>query len=125
MEINGRNISVSSRNGYTVDKVLEAEKYLKEIGSNKRNFPFEKLVKMYNDLLGTNESPNGCRCQAPKFYNGIANFAKYGRLTLEVNGIKVEKEEGKKVEEPIVEDVKDEVDEEPKKSVGRPKKNKE
>ena len=158
-----RNISVSKKNGYTLEKVLKAKQYLEEIGSNKRNFPFEKLVKYFNELHGTNDPLTGCRCQSPKYYNGIANFYKFGKLTLINNGLATEsdfdlkKEEPKTIEneanridlgaaedgnpmetqnnvseaseevvEDKVEDTKEEENEaptEPKKSVGRPKKN--
>ena len=83
-----RNISVSSVNGYTVEKVKRAKQYLDEIGSNKRHFDFKRLVAMYNDIKGTNESPNGCSCQSPKYYNGIQNYYNYGKLTLINNGFK-------------------------------------
>lgn len=140
-----RNISIAKKNGYTLEKVLKAKQYLEEIGSNKRNFPFEKLVKYFNDLHGTNDSTNGCRCQSPKYYNGISNFYKYGKLTLINNGLAKEedfeiKEEAQPIEneanridlghsesivEAEVEDTKEEKNEEPteeKKKVGRPKK---
>ena len=143
-----RNISVSKKNGYSLEKVLKAKQYLEEIGSNKRTFPFETLVKYYNELHGTNDPLTGCRCQSPKYYNGIANFYKFGKLTLINNGLATEedfelkKEEPKPIEneanridlgaseavvEDKVEDVPQEENEaptEPKKSVGRPKKNK-
>ena len=83
-----RNISVSSVNGYTVEKVKRAKQYLDEIGSNKRHFDFKRLVAMYNDVKGTNDSPNGCSCQSPKYYNGILNYYNYGKLTLINNGFK-------------------------------------
>lgn len=143
-----RNVSIAKKNGYTLAKVLKAKEYLEEIGSNKRNFPFEKLVKYFNDLHGTNDSVNGCKCQSPKYYNGISNYYKYGKLTLINNGLAKEsdfelKEESQPIEneanrivleasesvsevEPTL--VKEEVKEEPteeKKKVGRPKKTKE
>ena len=97
-----RNISVSSKNGYTYEKVMKAQGYLKEIGSNRRTFPFDKLVRYYNDILGTKDSENGCKCQAPKYYNGIQNYVKFGKLTLINNGLASESDfEEKKVEEPI------------------------
>jgi hypothetical protein len=95
-----RNISVSSVNGYTVEKVKRAKQYLDEIGSNKRHFDFKRLVAMYNDIKGTNESPNGCSCQSPKYYNGILNYYNYGKLTLINNGYKESDFEDKKEEEP-------------------------
>ena len=140
-----RNISIAKKNGYTLEKVLKAKQYLEEIGSNKRNFPFEKLVQYFNELHGTNDSTNGCRCQSPKYYNGISNFYKYGKLTLINNGLATEEDfEMKKEAEPIeneanridlghsesvseaeVEDTKEEKNEElteEKKKVGRPRK---
>ena len=90
---NGRNISVATCNGYTLEKVIKAKRYLREIGTNRRNFPTERLVEMYNDVKGTNEKAVGCRpCQATKFYNGIQNYAYFGELTL-VNNNKCTKDE--------------------------------
>ena len=72
---NGRNVSVSSVNGYSVKKVLKAKEYLKEIGENRRNFPVERLVEMYNDIKGTREKAVGCKpCQANKYYMGVASL---------------------------------------------------
>lgn len=82
-----RNISISSKNGYTLEKVLKAKEYLDEIGSNKRQFPFARLVQMYNDIKGTHESEEGCRCNSPKYFNGLMNFYVYGKLTLINNGL--------------------------------------
>ena len=97
-----RNISVAKINGYTYEKVMKAQGYLKEIGSNRRNFPFDKLVRYYNDILGTHDSENGCKCQAPKYYNGIQNYVKFGKLTLINNGLASESDfEIEKVVEPI------------------------
>lgn len=97
-----RNISVSSVNGYTFEKVMKAKQYLDEIGQNKRTFPFARLVQMYNELKGTNDSEQGCKCQSPKYYNGIANYFKFGKMTLIANGVATEEDfEDKKVEEPI------------------------
>lgn len=148
-----RNISIASKNGYTYEKVMKAKKYLEEIGSNKRTFPFETLVAYYNDLLGTHELATGCKCQSPKYFNGISNYFRYGKLTLINNGIAKEedfeiKEEtpeeiapnrinlGNEASESVSEDkvdntkeeedkASDEAENEPteKKKVGRPKKN--
>lgn len=98
-----RNISVSKVNGYTLENVLKAKQYLKEIGSNQRRFDFARLVTMYNDLKGTNESTSGCKCQSPKYYNGIQNHFKFGKMTLIANGVATEEDfaDEKKVEEPI------------------------
>jgi hypothetical protein len=98
-----RNISVAKINGYTLEKVLKAKKYLEEIGSNKRNFPFDKLVTYYNDILGTHDSTSGCRCQSPKYYNGIQNYYNYGKLTLINNGLAKESDFIQKEETPTIE----------------------
>lgn len=96
-----RNISIAKINGYTYEKVMKAKKYLEEIGSNRRNFPFDKLVTYYNDVMGTNERASGCKCQAPKYYNGLQNYFKYGKLTLINNGLATEDDfEDKKEETP-------------------------
>ena len=97
-----RNISVARINGYTYEKVIKAQGYLKEIGSNRRSFPFDKLVRYYNDILGTKDSEQGCKCQAPKYYNGIANYVKFGKLTLINNGLATEEDfTDKKEAQPI------------------------
>lgn len=89
----GNNISVAAVNGYTKENVIKAKRYLLEIGSNRRNFPIERLVVMYNDVKGTNEKAVGCKpCQATKYYNGIQNYAYFGELTL-INTGKCTKEE--------------------------------
>ena len=98
-----RNISIASKNGYTYEKVMKAKKYLEEIGSNKRTFPFETLVAYYNDLLGTHELATGCKCQSPKYFNGISNYFKYGKLTLINNGIAKEEDFEIKEETPGIE----------------------
>lgn len=97
-----RNISVSSVNGYSLPKVKKAKQYLDEIGQNKRTFPFARLVQMYNELKGTNDSEQGCKCQSPKYYNGIANYFKFGKMTLIANGAATEADfEDKKAEDVI------------------------
>ena len=99
-----RTVSVAKINGYTYEKVMKAKKYLEEIGTNRRNFPFDKLVTYYNDVMGTNERASGCRCQAPKYYNGLQNYFKYGKLTLINNGLAKEEDfELKEELEPIAE----------------------
>lgn len=110
-ETNGATVSVASKNGYTKANVIKAKKYLKEIGSDRRNFPIERLVEMYNDVKGTNEKSVGCKpCQATKFYNGLQNYAYFGELTLINNGIctKDELDINKVVEEMKVEEPKEE-----------------
>lgn len=92
-DANGANVSVAQINGYTKDNVIKAKRYLKEIGSDRRNFPIERLVEMYNDVKNTNEKAVGCKpCQATKYYNGLQNYAYFGELTL-VNNNKCTKDE--------------------------------
>ena len=92
-DANGANVSVAAINGYTKENVIKAKRYLREIGNDRRNFPIQKLVDMYNEIKGTNEKAVGCKpCQATKFYNGIQNYAYFGELTL-VNNNKCTKDE--------------------------------
>lgn len=101
----GRNVSVAECNGYSVEKVRKAKQYLREIGKDRRNFPIERLVDMYNDIKGTMYKPTGCKpCQASKYYVGLQNYVTYGELTLINNG--------KATEEDLNIDIK--VEEEPK-----------
>lgn len=89
----GRNIAVASVNGYKKENVIKAKRYLREIGQNRRNFPIERLVEMYNDVKETNEKPTSCTpCSMTKYYNGIYNYQYFGELTLINNG-KATKEE--------------------------------
>lgn len=90
--MSNRNISIASKNGYTLEKVMKAKQYLDEIGNGRRTFPFEKLVGYYNELFNTHEPVTGCKCQSPKYYNGIQNFYKYGKLTLINNGLASEED---------------------------------
>ena len=92
-EKTGANVSVASLNGYSKDKVILAKRYLKEIGSNRRTFPIERMVEMYNEVKGTKEKAQGCKpCQATKYFNGLQNYAYFGELTL-VNTNKCTKDE--------------------------------
>lgn len=92
-DVNGANVSVAQINGYTKDNVIKAKRFLKEIGSDRRSFPIERLVDMYNEIKGTKERAVGCKpCQATKYYNGIQNYAYFGELTL-VNNNKCTKDE--------------------------------
>lgn len=86
-----RNISVAAKNGYTLEKVKKCKQYLDEIGSNRRNFPINRLVEMYNDIFGKNESAVGCKpCQSSRYYNNLQNFFQFGKLTLINNGLVTE-----------------------------------
>lgn len=83
--VNGDTVVISNRaiNGYTLEKVRLAKQYLDEIGKNKRSFPIERLVEMYNNVKGTHDSPKGCRpCAMTKYYNGLQTYYTYGKLTL-------------------------------------------
>lgn len=143
------NISIHAKNGYTYEKVMLAKQYLDEIGQNKRNFPYERLVEMYNEIYNRNAKADGCKCQSPRYLNGIQNFYKFGKITLIANGLATEEDfektneerlqeviENKEnrikgVEEEIqqleldfdVQEMADEISEEqPKRKAGRPKK---
>lgn len=92
-DANGANVSVAQINGYTKDNVIKAKRFLKEIGSDRRNFPIERLVEMYNEVKGTHEKAVGCKpCQATKYFNGLQNYAYFGELTL-VNNNKCTKDD--------------------------------
>ena len=81
-DANGANVSVAAINGYTKENVIKAKRYFKEIGNDRRNFPIERLVEMYNEIKGTHEKAVGCKpCQATKYFNGIQNYAYFGELT--------------------------------------------
>lgn len=121
----GKHISVSNINGYTVEKVLKAKEYLKEIGANRRNFPIERLVEMYNEIKGTREKAVGCKpCQANKYYMGLQNYVTYGEITLVNNGVDPDELDPKNVEEEKVdvEVTEDKIEVKPVKKAGRPKK---
>lgn len=111
----GSNISVASINGYTAEKVLKAEEYLKEIGGNMRAFPLDRLVEMYNDIKGTKDRVPSCRCQASKYYMGLQNYVTYGKLTLAANGIDIYSKEDEPKDVAPEEEVKEDEEVEKKK----------
>lgn len=126
--VDGKRISVATINGYSVEKVRKAKLYLNEINRDRRNFPIEKIVEMYNDIKGTREKAIGCKpCQATKYYNGLQNYVTYGEITLITNGYSTKEEldpfyKPEKVE-PKEEEPKEEIiEEKPAKKAGRPKK---
>lgn len=99
-----RNISVAKVNGYTLEKVKKAKEYLDEIGKNRRTFPMNRLVEMYNDIFNKNETAVGCRpCQSSRFYNNIQNFYQFGKLTLINNAVATESDFDTTVEETVEE----------------------
>lgn len=99
----GKKISVASKNGYTLEKVRKCKEYLDKIGKNRRHFPLDEMVRMYNEIKGTNVVPTGCKpCQANKYYAGLQNYYTYGKMTLIANGIASETEIDETVEiEPL------------------------
>lgn len=133
---NGKhNISVSTVNGYTVEKVKKAIEFVKK--ANRRT-PVNDYLEMYNYLKDTNEVVRGCNsCAYTKYKLAVERYAKYGYLTLvntgtdpslldtdlaetkEVEQIENEKERinlGEKAnDEKAVEEVKKEVEETVKK----------
>lgn len=127
--VDGKRISVATINGYSVEKVRKAKLYLNEINRDRRNFPIEKIVEMYNDIKGTREKAIGCKpCQATKYYNGLQNYVTYGEITLITNGYATKEEldpfyKPEKVE-PKEEEPKEEIieEEKPAKKAGRQKK---
>lgn len=83
---NGRTIAVSSKNGYTIEKVQKAVEFVKH--ATRRGTKFEDYLNMYNYLKGTNEVLPNCKvCGAAKFIAAVENYAKYGYLTLVANGV--------------------------------------
>jgi hypothetical protein len=85
----GSNVSISQNHLYSKEKVLKAKSFLEEWGKNQRYYPLEDIVRVYNELKGTNEVASNCRaCANNKFIAGIQNYYKYGRLTLENWGVK-------------------------------------
>lgn len=79
----GEGIYTKASNGYTLEKVLFGMKFIDKIHGNPRNASLQELVDTYNFLKNTNETPIGCKpCQMTKFWMGINNYVKYGKMTL-------------------------------------------
>ena len=78
---NGKhNISVSTVNGYTEEKVKKAIEFVKK--ANRRT-PLNDYLQMYNYLKDTNEVVRGCNsCAYTKYKLAVERYAKYGYLTL-------------------------------------------
>ena len=108
------NIVVASGHGYTVEKVSKALKFINSVG---RNTKVQEWVEMYNYLKNASDKVEGCKaCAAAKYTASVRNYAKYGYLTLLNEGHKPE-EFGiveKKTQEPIENEEKRIVLEEPK-----------
>ena len=107
------NIVVASGHGYTVEKVSKALKFINSVG---RNTKVQEWVEMYNYLKNASDKVEGCKaCAAAKYTASVRNYAKYGYLTLLNEGHKPE-EFGigeKKTQEPIENEEKRIVLEEP------------
>lgn len=109
------NIVVAQGHGYTVEKVSAALKFINSAG---RNTKVQEWVEMYNYLKNASDKVEGCKaCAAAKYTASVRNYAKYGYLTLLNEGHKPE-EFGigeKKAQEPIENEEKRIVLEEPNK----------
>lgn len=107
--------AVAQGHGYTVEKVSKALKFINSAG---RNTKVSEWVEMYNYLKNASDKVEGCKaCAAAKYTASVRNYAKYGYLTLLNEGHKPE-EFGigeKKVQEPIENEEKRIVLEEPNK----------
>ena len=112
------NIVVASGHGYTVEKVSKALKFINSAG---RNTKVQEWVEMYNYLKNASDKIEGCKpCAAAKYTASVRNYAKYGYLTLLNEGHKPEEfgiGEKKTVQEPIENEEKRIVLEEPKEDV--------
>ena len=109
------NIVVASGHGYTVEKVKAALKFINSAG---RNTKVQEWVEMYNYLKNASDKIEGCKTwAAAKYTASVRNYAKYGYLTLLNEGHKPEEfgiGEKKTVQEPIENEEKRIVLEEPK-----------
>lgn len=109
--------AVAQGHGYTVEKVSKALKFINSAG---RNTKVQEWVEMYNYLKNASDKVEGCKaCAAAKYTASVRNYAKYGYLTLLNEGHKPE-EFGigeKKTQEPIENEEKRIVLEEPKEDV--------
>lgn len=109
------NIVVAKGHGYTVEKVTAALKFINSAG---RNTKVQEWVEMYNYLKNASDKIEGCKpCASAKYTAAVRNYAKYGYLTLLNEGHKPEEfgiGEKKTVQEPIENEEKRIVLEEPK-----------
>ena len=107
--------AVAKGHGYTVEKVRKAMEFINHSG---RNTKVQEWVEMYNYLKNASDKIEGCKpCAAAKYTASVRNYAKYGYLTLLNEGHKPEEfgiGEKKTVQEPIENEEKRVVLEEPK-----------
>ena len=83
---NGRSISVSKNNGYTIEKVQKAIEFVKH--AKRRSTRLEEYLDMYNYLKDANDTMPNCKvCGSAKYIAAVDNYAKYGYLTLVANGV--------------------------------------
>ena len=112
------NIVVAQGHGYTDEKVKAALKFINSAGRNTKE---QEWVEMYNYLKNASDKIEGCKpCAAAKYTASVRNYAKYGYLTLLNEGHKPEEfgiGEKKTVQEPIENEEKRIVLEEPKEDV--------
>lgn len=82
----GRSISVSSNNGYTIEKVRRAVEFVKH--ARRRSTKLEDYLEVYNYLRNANEKLPSCKaCGSAKYIAAVENYAKYGYLTLVNSGV--------------------------------------
>jgi len=120
IEANKRRVSVSKSHSYTKENVLLAEQFLVEYGKNQRHIDPVKVLEAYNAIKGTSVQAGACKsCGFSKYIIGIQNYAKYGRMVLENEGVDLdEKVEPVRVTEEISEEridtgIVEEISEEP------------
>lgn len=96
---NNRNISVSANNGYTLEKVLKAKNFIKNL--NLRKLDAEKLITFYNELFNANEKIVGCKsCALRKYLVKIESYAVIGKDVL-INTGKATEDDFKATTEPL------------------------
>ena len=81
-------ISISSKNGYSVDKYWIARDYLSKVSNNRRNLDTNELIDVYNKVKRTDVKIGSCKpCSVTKYYNGLQNYVKYAEILFKANGI--------------------------------------
>lgn len=100
----GRNISISNKNGYSVENYWIAKDYLHKVGANRRNMDVNELVDTYNKVKHTNVKIGSCKpCSVSKYFNSLRNYVTYAEILFKANNIDYSrpvKEEPVKVKEP-------------------------
>lgn len=102
---NGRNISISNKNGYSVENYWIAKDYIKKVGVNRRNLDVNELVDTYNKVKHTNVKIGSCKpCSVSKYFNSLRNYVQYAEILFKANGIDYSRQAEKKVEPVKVEE---------------------